>query len=60
MGAAAGLRAGFIGLGDQGGPMARRIIDAGIPTSIWARRVASIEPYADSAATVASMSSHIR
>ena len=29
---------GFIGLGSQGAPMARRIIDAGYPVTLWARR----------------------
>jgi 3-hydroxyisobutyrate dehydrogenase-like beta-hydroxyacid dehydrogenase len=33
--------------------MARRIVDAGYPLTIWARRPESLEPYADSAATVA-------
>jgi 3-hydroxyisobutyrate dehydrogenase len=32
------LRVGFIGLGSQGGPMARRIIEAGYPVTLWARR----------------------
>ena len=45
-------RAGFIGLGSQGGPMARRIVDAGFPLALWARRRESLEPYADTAATV--------
>ena len=44
---------GFIGLGSQGGPMARRIIDAGYSTTLWARRPASLEPFADTAARVA-------
>ncbi|MCV7261101.1 NAD(P)-dependent oxidoreductase [Mycobacterium shimoidei] len=48
------MRVGFIGLGSQGGPMARRIVDAGYPTTLWARRPASLEPFADTAATVAS------
>lgn len=39
------VRAGFIGLGDMGGPMAQRIIDAGFPTTLWARRDASLAPY---------------
>lgn len=47
------MRVGFIGLGSQGGPMARRIIAAGHPTTLWARRPASLEPYADTAASVA-------
>jgi 3-hydroxyisobutyrate dehydrogenase-like beta-hydroxyacid dehydrogenase len=32
---------GFIGLGDMGGAIARRIIEAGFPTTLWARREAS-------------------
>jgi 3-hydroxyisobutyrate dehydrogenase len=47
------IRAGFIGLGSQGAPIARRIVDAGIPLTIWARREASLEPFADTPATVA-------
>ncbi|MCB0926859.1 MAG: NAD(P)-dependent oxidoreductase [Mycolicibacterium insubricum] len=46
-------RVGFIGLGSQGGPMARAIVEAGIPTTLWARRPESLEPYADTAATYA-------
>lgn len=44
---------GFIGLGSQGAPMAGRIIDAGFPTTLWARRPATLEPFADAAATFA-------
>src|ERR1700744_2808188 len=44
---------GFIGLGSQGGPMAGRIIEAGFPTTLWARRPESLEPFADTAASVA-------
>lgn len=47
------MRVGFIGLGSQGGPMARRIALAGLPTTLWARRAASLEPYADTPATYA-------
>ncbi|HZU49194.1 MAG TPA: NAD(P)-dependent oxidoreductase [Mycobacterium sp.] len=47
------MHVGFIGLGSQGGPMARRIVDAGYPTRLWARRPASLEPFADTAAKVA-------
>lgn len=47
------MRVGFIGLGSQGGPMARRIVDAGHPTTLWARRPESLEPFADTPATVA-------
>ncbi|TDV49862.1 NAD(P)-dependent oxidoreductase [Actinophytocola oryzae] len=47
------MRVGFVGLGSQGGPMARRIVDAGFATTLWARRAATLEPFADTAATVA-------
>jgi 3-hydroxyisobutyrate dehydrogenase-like beta-hydroxyacid dehydrogenase len=40
-----GIRVGFIGLGDMGGAIARRIIDAPFPTTLWARRDASFEPF---------------
>jgi 3-hydroxyisobutyrate dehydrogenase len=44
---------GFIGLGSQGAPMAARIVAAGFPTTLWARRPGSLEPFADTAAKVA-------
>ncbi len=47
------MRIGFIGLGSQGGPMARRIVEAGYPTTLWARRPDTLEPFADTAAKVA-------
>ena len=47
-------RVGFIGLGSQGGPMARRIVEEGYPLTIWARRPETLEPFADTAAVVAS------
>jgi 3-hydroxyisobutyrate dehydrogenase-like beta-hydroxyacid dehydrogenase len=47
------MRVGFIGLGSQGRPMARKIVDAGYPTTLWARRPASLEPFAETAAKVA-------
>ncbi|WP_083733906.1 NAD(P)-dependent oxidoreductase [Actinomadura sp. CNU-125] len=50
---AAKARVGFVGLGSQGGPMARRIVEAGHPTTLWARRPGSLEPFADTAAKVA-------
>jgi 3-hydroxyisobutyrate dehydrogenase len=40
-----GLRVGFVGLGSQGGPMARRIIEDGFDTTLWARRPESLEPF---------------
>ena len=47
------LRVGFIGLGSQGGPMARAIVDAGFPTTLWARRPDSLVPYAETQARTA-------
>ena len=47
------MRVGFIGLGSQGGPMARRIVEGGYPTTLWARRPAALEPFADTAAKIA-------
>ena len=44
---------GFIGLGSQGAPIARRIIDDGYPVTLWARRAATLEPFADTPAKVA-------
>jgi 3-hydroxyisobutyrate dehydrogenase len=47
------MRVGFIGLGSQGAPMARRIVDGGFELTLWARRPASLQPYADTAAKTA-------
>lgn len=47
------MRVGFIGLGSQGAPMARRIVEGGYPTTLWARREKSLEPFSDTAAEVA-------
>ncbi|WP_210588570.1 NAD(P)-dependent oxidoreductase [Streptomyces sp. GESEQ-35] len=44
------MRVGFIGLGSQGAPMARRIIDAGFETTLWARRPATLLPFAETPA----------
>ncbi len=44
---------GFIGLGDQGGPMAMRMIEAGLPTVLWARRSESLQPYENTPAETA-------
>jgi 3-hydroxyisobutyrate dehydrogenase len=52
-------RVGFIGLGSQGGPMARRIIDAGYPVTLWARRPATLEPFAGTAAKVAGSAAEV-
>ena len=44
------MRVGFMGLGSQGAPMARRIVDAGFETTLWARRPASLAPFDDTPA----------
>jgi 3-hydroxyisobutyrate dehydrogenase len=41
------LRVGFVGLGDIGEPMARKVIDANFPVTLWARREASLEQFRD-------------
>lgn len=38
---------GFVGLGDQGLPMATAIAEAGYPLHVWARRPASLETLGD-------------
>jgi len=43
------IRAGFVGLGSQGAGMAQRIIEQGVPTTLWARRAQSLEPFAGTA-----------
>ncbi|MEB3019544.1 NAD(P)-dependent oxidoreductase [[Mycobacterium] crassicus] len=47
------MRVGFIGLGSQGAPMARRIVEGGYPTTLWARRDGTLEPFSDTEARVA-------
>ena len=44
------IRCGFIGLGSQGAPIARRIIDAGFTTTLWARRAETLDAYRDTSA----------
>lgn len=44
---------GFIGLGSQGAPIARRMIEAGFPTVLWARRLGSLLPFLDTQAEMA-------
>lgn len=53
-GAQRSMRVGFIGLGDQGGAIARRIIDAGFPTTVWARREEAVIPFVEAGANKAS------
>ncbi|CAN7321673.1 NAD(P)-dependent oxidoreductase [Phenylobacterium sp. LjRoot225] len=47
------ITCGFIGLGDQGGPIARRMIEGGFATVLWARRPESLDPYRDTSARFA-------
>ena len=47
------MRVGFVGLGSQGAPMAQMIHRGGYPLTLWARRPASLEPFADTPAQVA-------
>ncbi len=42
---------GFIGVGSQGGPMAHRIVDAGMHLVVWARRPEALEAYTAKGAT---------
>ncbi len=44
---------GFIGLGSQGAPMARRMIDAGLDVVLWARRPQTLEEFGDTPALIA-------
>lgn len=56
MGKAAGgpaLQAGFIGLGDQGGPMAEMMLRASCPVMVWARRAETLAAYLALGATTA-------
>ena len=47
------LHCGFIGLGDQGAPLARRMVEGGFATTLWARREASLAVFADTEARIA-------
>jgi 3-hydroxyisobutyrate dehydrogenase-like beta-hydroxyacid dehydrogenase len=49
---ASDLRVGFVGLGMQGAPMAHRVIAAGFPTTLWARRQTTLEPFAGTASQI--------
>ena len=45
-------KVGFVGIGSQGGPMARRIADAGFPLTVWARRPEAAQFLVDAGATL--------
>jgi 3-hydroxyisobutyrate dehydrogenase-like beta-hydroxyacid dehydrogenase len=53
------MRVGFIGLGSQGGPIARRILEAGHPTTLWGRRSQTLDPYRDTDAAIAASPAHL-
>ncbi len=48
------MHVGFIGLGSQGAGIAQRLIEQGVPTTLWARRPQTLEPFATTAAALAS------
>jgi 3-hydroxyisobutyrate dehydrogenase-like beta-hydroxyacid dehydrogenase len=50
---------GFIGLGNQGAPIAQRIADAGLPLAIWARRTEVTTPYAAKGVQVAASAAEL-
>lgn len=54
---------GFIGLGDMGGALVTRILAAGFPTTLWARRPEALEPFeamgARAAATPAALAAGV-
>ncbi len=47
------MRVGFIGLGEQGAPIAQRIIAARYPVTLWARHAQTLAPFAQSGASLA-------
>ena len=47
------LQTAFIGLGQQGGPMAERMLAAGYPLTVWARRAEALVSYVEAGATAA-------
>jgi 3-hydroxyisobutyrate dehydrogenase len=48
------VKCGFIGLGSQGAPMARRMLEAGFEVTLWARRPSSLTPFLETQARTAS------
>ena len=45
------MKVGFIGLGIMGRPMARNLLQAGYPLTVWARRAVSMLPLLDAGAS---------
>lgn len=50
------LQVGWIGLGSQGGPMARVLAGSGVPVRLWARNDKTLDGFSDTPATTASSS----
>lgn len=50
------LRVGWIGLGSQGGPMARVLAESGVPVQLWARRPEALAEYSETPATTSDTS----
>jgi 3-hydroxyisobutyrate dehydrogenase len=48
------MKYGFIGLGSQGAPMARRMIEAGLDVVLWARNPSTLTDFRNSSASFAS------
>jgi 3-hydroxyisobutyrate dehydrogenase len=46
------MRYGFIGLGEQGGAMAKMMLRAGLPLTVWTRRPEASEPFSDEGARI--------
>ena len=53
MAASQNIKTAFIGLGQQGGPMAQRMLAAGYPLAIWARRAEALQPFVEAGAVAA-------
>lgn len=53
------LRTGFIGVGSQGAPMAERMLAAGYPLTIWARRPEVMEEWSGKGASTAASPSDL-
>lgn len=47
------MKVGFIGLGNQGGPIAQRMMQQGADLTVWARRREALEPFVAAGATAA-------
>lgn len=53
------VRLGFIGLGTMGTPMARRLLQAGHPVTVWARRAEAMTPLVSAGAARGESPEHV-